>query len=251
MERALETYLDRVMIFANRREPSASPIRAELEDHLQKKIADLEEQGLNRTDAVFQAIEDHGKPQTVGYGLREPFPWVDVRNKGTARGVIAIGPRAVGIVAIGGCAGGVFALGGFAAGLVSIGGFSLSLLLAFGGFALAPLGVAYGGFAAGLVAVGGFACGVVAAGGFAMGLWVPGAGQMVRYFAPETVPQILRTLDGYLSFRDAESQGTWWTGQVLINAVMYGLMAAGFAAMGILSSRETRRIREADPKIVD
>jgi hypothetical protein len=32
---------------------------------------------------------------------------------------------------------------------------------------------------------------------------------------------------------------------------MYGLMAAGFAAMGILSSRETRRIREADPKIVD
>jgi len=251
MEQALETYLDRVMIFANRKEPQATLVRAELEDHLQKKISDLQRHGVNHTDAVFQAIEDHGTPQTVGYGLRESFPWLDVRHKGTAKGVIAIGPKAVGIVAIGGCAMGVFSLGGFAAGLLSMGGFSLALLLAFGGFALAPIGFAYGGFALGFLAVGGFACGVIASGGSAVGLWVPGGGQVIRYFNPDTVPQFLRVLDDYLSFGDAESQRVWWRANIVVNVLVYGLMMIGLAANGILTSRETRRIREADPRILD
>lgn len=251
MEQALETYLDRVMVFANRKEPDARRVRAELEDHLQKKIADLLRRGMNHADAVFRAIEDHGTPQTVGYGLRESFPWLDVRHKGTARGVIAVGPKAVGIVALGGCVTGVFAFGGFAVGIVSVGGFSLALLLAFGGFALAPVGFAYGGFAVGLLAIGGFACGVVASGGSAVGLWVPGGGHVIRYFNPETVPQFLRLLDDYLSFSDAESQRTWWRANVVINVLMYSLLAMGLTANGVLISRETRRIRQADPRILE
>ena len=45
MGRALEKYLDRVMIYANRKKEDAAQIRAEIEDHLLKKIADLEESG--------------------------------------------------------------------------------------------------------------------------------------------------------------------------------------------------------------
>lgn len=76
--RALERYLDRVMIYANRNEADAARIRAELEDHLLQKIADLEAAGLSREDAVFQAIEDHGNPRAIGYGLRKRFSWISV-----------------------------------------------------------------------------------------------------------------------------------------------------------------------------
>lgn len=76
MSRALKKYLDRVMIYANRTEADAARIRAEQQDHLLKKIADLEGDGLSREDAVFQAIKDHGTPRTVGYGLRKRFSWI-------------------------------------------------------------------------------------------------------------------------------------------------------------------------------
>ena len=71
MSMALEKYLDRVMIYANRKKEAAAQIRAEIEDHLLKKIADLEAAGLSHEDAVFQAIEDHGVPWIIGWGLRE------------------------------------------------------------------------------------------------------------------------------------------------------------------------------------
>ena len=251
MELALETYLNRVMIYANRSEPEASAVRAELEDHLQKKIAVLMERGMTHSDAVFQAVEDHGAPQTVGYGLREAFPWLDVRHKGTAKGVIAIGPKAVGVVAIGGCAAGVFSLGGFAAGLFSLGGFSLALFLAFGGLALAPVGIAYGGAALGLVAIGGFASGMIASGGVAMGMWVPGGGNVMSYYTQETVPQTLRILDDYLSFSSIESQRGWWRANVIVNIVLYAFLFIGLAANAVLLSKETRRIREADPTLLE
>jgi len=126
MSRALKKYLDRVMIYANRNEKDAAQIRAELEDHLLKKIDDLEAGGLSREDAVFGAIEDHGHPRTVGYGLRKRFSWVDVRTHGTARGFIAIGPKAIGVFAFGGTAFGLFAFGGVALGLVAFGGLALA-----------------------------------------------------------------------------------------------------------------------------
>ena len=76
MSRALQKYLDRVMIYANRNRKDAVRIWAELEDHLLKKIADLEAEGVSREEAVLQAIEEHGHPRTVGYGLHKRFWWV-------------------------------------------------------------------------------------------------------------------------------------------------------------------------------
>ncbi|MHC4285577.1 MAG: hypothetical protein ACYSWZ_21795 [Planctomycetota bacterium] len=106
MSRALQKYLDHIMVYTNRNEKDTAQIRKELEDHLLKKIADLQTEGLSHEDAVFGAIEDHGHPRTVGYGLRK-HQWIDIRTRGTARGFIAIGPKAVGTIAIGGFALGV------------------------------------------------------------------------------------------------------------------------------------------------
>jgi hypothetical protein len=78
MNQALQKYLDRVMIYANRNEKDAAQVRAEQEDHLLKKVADLEAGGLSREDAVFKAIEEYGHPRTVGYGLRKRFAWISV-----------------------------------------------------------------------------------------------------------------------------------------------------------------------------
>ncbi|HTH48536.1 MAG TPA: serine/threonine-protein kinase [Candidatus Limnocylindria bacterium] len=76
---------------------------------------------------------------------------------GYARGLLAIGGVAIGGVAFGGLALGFFAIAGLALGLVSVGGLSIGLLLALGGGAL------------GLYAGGGLAIGKVAAGGLAIG----------------------------------------------------------------------------------
>ena len=90
-----------------------------------------------------------------------------VPGKGlTARGWIAIGPRAVGGLAFGGMAAGGVAFGGLSFGLFSIGGLCAGLL-AWGGIAVG--GLAVGGGAAGYVAIGGFAMGQHAFGGETFG----------------------------------------------------------------------------------
>ena len=76
---------------------------------------------------------------------------------GYARGLIAIGGVAIGGLAFGGLALGFFAFAGLALGLVSVGGLSIGLLLALGGGAI------------GLNAGGGLAIGKFAAGGLAIG----------------------------------------------------------------------------------
>ena len=240
MSRALEKYLDRVMIYANRNEKDAAQIRAELEDHLLRKIADLEADGLSREDAVFGAIEDHGNPRTVGYGLRKRFSWVDVRTHGTARGFIAIGPKAIGVFAFGGAAFGLFAFGGFAAGLFAIGGLVLAAFFAGGGLCAALLGFAYGGVALGLVAFGGVACGFVATGGIAAGLWVPIAGQAFSYFTRATMPPYLGYLDGFGK-------------QIMLLTTPIYLLTCLFLVFIqlIFTKRERRRIEKADPKLVE
>ncbi len=75
---ALQKYLDGVMIYANRNEKDTAQIRKELEDHLLKKTADLEAEGLSREDAVLRAIEKLGSSQTVGCGLRKRLRWISV-----------------------------------------------------------------------------------------------------------------------------------------------------------------------------
>ena len=240
MSRALEKYLDRVMIYANRNEKDAAEIRAELEDHLLKKIADLETNGLSREDTVFQAIEEHGHPRTVGYGLRKRFSWVDVRTHGTARGFIAIGPKAIGVFAFGGAAFGLFAFGGFAVGLFAIGGLVLAAFFAGGGLCAALLGFAYGGVALGLVAFGGIACGLVATGGIAAGLWVPIAGQAFSYFMRATVPP-------YLGYLDRFGKAI-----MLLTTPIYLLTCLFLVLIQLIfTKRERRRIKKADPKLVE
>ena len=70
MNQALEEYLDRVLAYAKRNEIDSQKIKAELKDHLLKKIEELESEGAKHEDAVFQAIQGHGHPKTVGYSLQ-------------------------------------------------------------------------------------------------------------------------------------------------------------------------------------
>ncbi|HAB16347.1 MAG TPA: hypothetical protein DCE44_07840, partial [Verrucomicrobiales bacterium] len=90
-----------------------------------------------------------------------------------ARGILAVGPRALGWFAVGGQARGILAFGGVAAGLFAFGGIAVGGLaigglaagfFSFGGLALALL-VASGGIAVGWEAFGGIAVGNRALGG--------------------------------------------------------------------------------------
>jgi hypothetical protein len=242
MSKALEQYLNRVMIYANRSDADAPKIRAELEDHLLKKVVELEKKGIAREDAIFQAIEEHGTPKTVGYGLRSKFPWLDIRSHGTARGFIAIGPKAVGVFAWGGMAIGIVAVGGFGVGLLTMSGFGLGLLFAFSGFAFAPFGIAYGGFAIGAVAAGGVAVGVVASGGTAFGMWVPGAAKVISFYRSTNVPEFMRVFDPVLKSMRVYSA-------ISIVSTIFMLMTR--AVSFFLQRREVERIRSADPKLLE
>ena len=90
---------------------------------------------------------------------------------GTARGIIAIGDRAVGL----------FAMGGLARGVVAIGGQPIGLF-AFGGMPVGLIG-ACGGMAAGLMTWGGMSLGMIASGGFAIGYWAVGGAAGGRFAA--------------------------------------------------------------------
>ncbi len=235
MSEAIEQYLDRVMLYAHIAEPSqAACVRDEQADHLGEKIERFLAEGVPREDAVFRAIEAHGRPKVVGYGLRPRFPLIDIRTHGTARGVIAIGPRAVGVFAFGGAAFGVFAVGGMAAGVVSFGGLAAALLFTWAGVGVASF--AYAGVAVGLVAAGGMAVGVVSAGGYAFGMWVPDGGIGLSYFNADGVPHWLRALDPFL------------TNGHLYLSVTTGLVLSYIPLLGLpqwLLFKERRRLREA------
>jgi hypothetical protein len=240
MSQALTEYLDRVMVYANRSQADAMNVRMELEDHLLKKVSEFEAKGLPREDAIHQAMKHYGHPRTVGYGLRPRFPLIDVRTQGIARGVIAIGPRAFGVVAFGGMASGVFAFGGLSLGIFTMGGLALSLIFAFGGFALAPLGIAYGGFAAGLLAFGGFAAGVCPSGAVAIGLWVPSAAKALSYYPAAETPAFLKSVSQWMLHN-------YWVIQVAFFGIFFPLF---FASM-LLQSKEIKRIQAADPTFAD
>lgn len=242
MSQAIEQYINRVIIYANPTEAEEPQIRSELEDHLCSKVEDLVGQGMVREDAIFQAIEAQGRPDEVGYGLRK-FRWVDVRHRGTARGFIAIGPRAVGIFAFGGAALGVFSFGGFSAGVFAIGGFSLGLLLAWGGFVVSLFGVGYGGAAIGLLALGGMALGVYAMGGSVVGIYAKGAASStVSLFPFSDAPAWVQSL---LTFHGRDSF------YVILNIVLVVGWLISFAFMMVLQQKERRRIRAADPRLVE
>ena len=235
MSRVMETYLDRVMVYTNRPEPQAGEIRAELRDHLLRKVEDLQKQGLSPEDATYEAVRAHGHPRVVGYGLRRGFPWVDIRNHGTARGVIAIGPKAVGVVAMGGVAVGVFAFGGVAIGGIAFGGIGLAAIFAFCGMGAGT--IAYGGMAVGLLAVGGMVAGLVAMGGTSAGILAEG-GRAWSYYDPQTAPAFLKSL---LALAGTPTFWLWLTW------VLTPIMVAWTVVGNILMVRERRRVGAADP----
>lgn len=90
----------------------------------------------------------------IGWGFRK------------AKGILAIGNISEGIIAIGGISIGLISIGGLSVGLFAFGCVALSLLFAFGGFAVAPF--AFGGFALGYLVIGGCAIGQYALGGAAL-----------------------------------------------------------------------------------
>jgi hypothetical protein len=236
MSRALQKYLNQVILYANRKEEESVKIRTELEDHLRQKIADLQASGLPREDAVFQAIEDHGTARTVGYRLRKGFALFDVRTEGTARGFVAIGPRAVGIIAFGNVAVGLFAFGNLALGALAFGALTIGVFLSIGGISLAPLGAAVG-----LAAVGQGAFGMIACGGLAVGLQVPWAIDGVSLLSGDNGLQFLhhfRTHEGTVALIGI----TAWL--FLVFPLLNGVMCS-------IKRNEYLRIEKADPKLIE
>jgi len=200
MKSIIDRYLDRVLVYANKPATEAEGIRTELKDHLLQKVEDLAKSGLPREEAVLEALRQHGSPKVIGYRLRGAFPWIDIRSHGTARGVIAIGPRAIGVFAFGGMAVGVVACGPFAVGLFSAGFVALGLCWAWAFLAMGGIVTSF--VAIGVVASGFFAIGMVAKGDTAIGAWVPPTGSgpgAFSHYTVENVPLFLRSFESILN----------------------------------------------------
>ncbi len=252
MKGTIDRYLDKVMAVADVRDAQReAQIREELRDHLEMKVEALKSEGYDGAEALVKAVEDHGSPVIVGYRLR-PWRLVDIRVRGTARGVIAIGPKARGIVAIGGVALGVFAFGGVAIGAFSFGGLALAALLAWGGCAVGTF--SYGGLALGFIAFGGVAVGIIAAGGVAAGVWVPGSTlPLASHYSWDTAPTWWHGIGRLLSFNPHSSQETkaFMTMLGALFAITIAIWALGFAAQVIFTWKEKKRVTGIDASITE
>ena len=161
-------------VAANPQAPAADPAASAIQ------AAHDAQEAARSAAASWSANYEYKSPRTlfgrplvhVAYG-RDPATG-QVR---VARGIIAMGQKAVGVIAIGGYARGLFAFGGVAIGGIAFGGLALGFF-AFAGLALGLVSVgglsiglllALGGGALGLCAGGGLAIGKFAAGGLAIG----------------------------------------------------------------------------------
>ena len=161
MSQIIDLYLDRVLTHAELEEPRATEVREELSDHLHSHREKVLASGKKPEDASIQAIAKMGDPKKVGQSISRPWRWVDIRTHGTAKGFIAIGPKAIGVFAFGNACCGIIAIGVLPVGIISIGALGLGL---FTWAAIAAGGVALGGLAIGAVASGGVAIGILAEG---------------------------------------------------------------------------------------
>jgi hypothetical protein len=241
MKSILDRYLDRVLIYVHKSAPASAAIRQELRDHLLQKVDDLIAAGLPHEEALLEALRHHGAPHVIGYGLRDPFPWLDIRTRGTACGVIAIGPRAIGIVAFGGIATGVVACGTVAIGLFSAGLLALGFVFAWG--ALGIGGIVFAGIAIGIVADGGIALGLVAGDGLAAGLWVPYADRAASYYSGANVPPLLKSLGACLHALSF----TFFRHFAAILMIFF----PGISALNLVLAREGKRVSPQDDWLVD
>lgn len=218
----IDLYIERVLRLAELPEAKAAEVREEIAVHLTESQEQLMKTGLDEEKAAWQAIQAYGHPRVVGRRLQRPWQWIDIRNHGTARGFIAMGPRAVGVFAVGGVAMGVFAVGGVSIGLFGVGGLALGLLLAWGGVCVG--GVAYGGFTVGLVAAGGFAAGLVGRGGLTYALLCPALGKnaMVHsYYTLANAPEFLKSMLPLLEIPYFINRNLWLFMLLMPSVIMY------------------------------
>jgi hypothetical protein len=158
---------------------------------------------------------------------------LDVRTEGTARGIVAIGPRAVGVIAFGNVAAGLFAFGNVAVGMLAFGAVALAGSVAVGGLSLAPLGIA-----AGLAAVGRVACGIIAGGGLAIGWEIPWAIEQVSFLNDNGSYFLQHFLT---SAKDPAL--------LIIAAWIFTVFPFLNGIMCVIKRDEYRRIKKADPDI--
>lgn len=157
-------------------------------------------------------------------------------------GVIAIGPRAVGVFAFGGAALGIFAFGGLACGVISMGGLAVALLFTWAGMGIASF--SYAGIAIGLLAVGWLAVGVVTNGAVSLSLWTPAPSSPARltYYDMETVPEWLRSFDSLMN------SGHF---HLTLMLTLVPLLLAAVFIPHWLQIRESRRVKTADPRLIE
>jgi tRNA A-37 threonylcarbamoyl transferase component Bud32 len=170
----VDVRLDEVVLKTLEREPERRY------QHASEVKTLVETIGGQRIPGYLLGYEYRSKRTFLGVPLVHMVSGIDPNTgrQRVARGIIAIGGRAVGVVAVGGAAFGgitmggvsvgVISFGGTAIGLVSIGGLAIGLLAALGGWAIG--GIALGGGAIALVASGGGAVGYYAMGGGAWGV---------------------------------------------------------------------------------
>ena len=249
-----------------------APIDARLDEVVMRTLEKEPDQRYQHASDIKTDIESIGSTPVAGsdshrygrfgYEYRSQaelfgLPWIHVASgwdpethrPRCARGIVAVGPRALGVLAIGGAALGLFAVGGVSAGFFSLGGLSLGLLLAIGGCAIGT-GVSAGGMALGLIALGGCAVGLVAAGGAAFGLVriggnVPGGKSMLNseWIRPQPFPHPLAEPEMIVG------RGPTLLGLFLL--VLLGLAALGFViaiVAGVVAALHARRRTSEVPR---
>lgn len=148
----------------------------------QRLWADLGDVFTGRAEEARSSIEFLGWPlvHVVGAPLHAGFARALPKKSRTAKGWIAIGPKAIGGFAMGGISFGLLTLGGLSFGALALGGSAVGGVTAGG----CSIGVrSFGGLAVGDVAMGGMAIGRGAIGGFAMGRYTLGGDTYGTYEA--------------------------------------------------------------------
>jgi len=165
----IDVRLDDVVLRTLEREPGR---RYQRVSDVKSQVESITGIIANLPPAVRRAFGFEYRSQTMLFGL----PLLHIASgtdpvtgrRRVAKGIVAIGDKAIGIVASGGVAMGIVSFGGLSLGVLSIGGLSLGIA-AIGGLAFALL-CGYGGCVVAPIAMGGFAYGYYAAGGAAFGV---------------------------------------------------------------------------------
>lgn len=169
MNRDYKRYANKVVSQIQANSRTKKRIREDIMEMLEERALDSRDASPEELMGSYEEVVEDFKENLNDYTLTSngyvssmslwglPLLYITTSQQITAKGIIAIGPRAVGIISIGGLSVGVISFGGLSLGVISLGGLALGLWAAIGGLALA-YDVAIGGFAmASSLALGGFA----------------------------------------------------------------------------------------------